>query len=293
MKWKFKKSAFKSKRILQMKTKLLLHIWVPVGLSILVSCGGIEINWHKARQKDTIEAYEDFLHHYPQSQYSDSAKNRIAEFKYGKLLSDNTIPSFKRFIANNPNSVYTTSAKDRMNILATSILDSSFAMLTRQKWSEAKLLLESVLAADSTNPIALNNLAVLCAHMGQFEKAQRLTELAYANADTMQTPNVVIRFCIEYGKYTTILHAFCRNKEQMSILQFYDLNEPILLSVGCGIFTKMYTGDATKDISLEAGIELNLSTLHSVLEHLQTIPREKWKNQSPNGNIQKACMCRA
>lgn len=72
-----------------------------------MSCSNPEKDFEKAKAKNTIEAFEDHINKYPESNHIDEAKKMILDIAYNNALQVNTIKAFNDFINTyNPNNEY-------------------------------------------------------------------------------------------------------------------------------------------------------------------------------------------
>jgi hypothetical protein len=273
-----------------MLAKIFHFINFILFILFILNCGDIESNWHKTQSLNTKEAYENFIKRYPQGQFADSAKIKIAGFQFQEVLQANEIQKYKDFIDSHPIKPFLDSAKSKMKDLIKLKLDSSYAMVSRNNFEAARQLLEAVIMADSTNPATLNNLAVLYAHFGNFEAAYWLLDAAYTRSDTKKVPNVVFKVCIGYGEFATILNIFCDNDKMAQALSLSNLNQLIFVQEGVGFWTKMFSQESNK-ILLKECIGINGKELLTILNHLKNLPREKWKHQKSDSLNQRGCLC--
>ena len=67
-------------------------------ISIAFTCYSQEGKWKKATKKNTIESYQKFLSKFPESEFSDDAKQKIIEIEFVLAESTNTITGYKYFL---------------------------------------------------------------------------------------------------------------------------------------------------------------------------------------------------
>ncbi len=85
-------------------------------LSISLSfCAGSA--YRQAVQRDTIDAYQEFLDKHPDSKYSSQAKNRLEELMYEKAKSENTIAAYGNFLDQFPDSEHAEEFKELVHKL--------------------------------------------------------------------------------------------------------------------------------------------------------------------------------
>ncbi len=93
-----------------MKTQSNYLIRLSVILSLMlfiVSCASVVSQYTKTREIDTIEAYEEFIKNYPDSEFVNEAKKRIEELEdFEVAKTKNTIDSYRAFINKYPESEY-------------------------------------------------------------------------------------------------------------------------------------------------------------------------------------------
>jgi len=75
------------------------------------------LEWEKAKQDDTIKAYQEFLRKYPNSEFTSDAKKKIEILEWEKAKQDDTIEAYQEFLKKYPNSEFTSDAKKKMEIL--------------------------------------------------------------------------------------------------------------------------------------------------------------------------------
>jgi hypothetical protein len=79
-------------------------------LLVLTSCYTESSLFKKAELSNSIESYQDFLHHFPKGVYKDQAKQSLVTLEYEKAFKLNSIEGYKNFIASYPDSKYNESA---------------------------------------------------------------------------------------------------------------------------------------------------------------------------------------
>lgn len=102
-----------------MKTQRIFLTRLLVIFSLLifiVGCASVSSLYNKARELNTIEAYEEFIQKYPDSELANEAKKRIEELEASKkdfetAKTKNTIESYNVFIVKYPESEYVKEAK--------------------------------------------------------------------------------------------------------------------------------------------------------------------------------------
>jgi hypothetical protein len=97
-------------------SKLLITFTAMV---LIVGCASVESHYKETRELDTIEAYEEFIQKYPDSEFANEAKKRLEhlessqkDFEVAKIK--NTIESYKEFIAKYPENEHVKEAEVRI-----------------------------------------------------------------------------------------------------------------------------------------------------------------------------------
>ena len=89
-------------------------------LLALMSCG-VTKNYEKAKQSDTIGAYEDYLDAYPKSKYREEIQKQLEylyeERSWRTAIYKNTVEYYKSFIERYPKSKYVSIANKNINVL--------------------------------------------------------------------------------------------------------------------------------------------------------------------------------
>jgi len=92
-------------------TKLLV---IVVLIFFIVGCASIASRYSEVRGIDTIEAYEEFIQKYPDSEYANKARMQIDELS---AKTKNTIEVYREFIVRHPESEFVKEAKVRIKEL--------------------------------------------------------------------------------------------------------------------------------------------------------------------------------
>lgn len=71
----------------------------------------------KAGEIETVEAYEEFIEKYPQSEYITDARDRIEEIAYRNAENEGTIKAFELFLKECPDSSFTNAAKRKIDVI--------------------------------------------------------------------------------------------------------------------------------------------------------------------------------
>ena len=67
--------------------------------------------WNKTLKKNTIEEYQKFLDKYPESEYSDEAKQNLIKLEFNKAEYKYSISAYEEFIKKYPNNEFATDAE--------------------------------------------------------------------------------------------------------------------------------------------------------------------------------------
>jgi hypothetical protein len=75
------------------------------------------VAFDKARQADTIEAYEGFLRKFGATEFSEKARQRLKELQFKRVKEIDKASVYLDFIGRSPNSVFLQEARDRADVL--------------------------------------------------------------------------------------------------------------------------------------------------------------------------------
>ena len=89
------------------KFKLILYVAI---IFLINSCSQDKKEWKNSMEKNSVQAYEEYIDKYPDSKYADSAKNRI----WKNTIAMESINAFDEYIDKYPDSKYADSAKIRI-----------------------------------------------------------------------------------------------------------------------------------------------------------------------------------
>lgn len=98
------------------------HNWlVAAGCALLAACGNPQQDWEDARLIDTRQAYSDFLEAYPQGDYAERARTRIAELERetawrGAEQTANA-EAYSAFLNQYPDGAHSREARERLSDL--------------------------------------------------------------------------------------------------------------------------------------------------------------------------------
>ena len=75
------------------------------------------LHFQRAKQANTIKAFEDFLSQYPRSTFVTEARDQIEALYFQKALQKNTIESFEGFLHRYPKGKFTNKGRTKLNEL--------------------------------------------------------------------------------------------------------------------------------------------------------------------------------
>jgi len=99
------------------RCRILTHIFLIILIVIVSACSSEEGDWKQASAEDSIEAYRDFIHEHPNSQFVDEARNRIIGILYQPYSDRNSVYAYQTFIREYPDSSFAAEAKSRIQAL--------------------------------------------------------------------------------------------------------------------------------------------------------------------------------
>jgi hypothetical protein len=86
------------------------------GLVLLTGCSKTpEEAFNEAKQVNDINAYEGYLKNYPESEYTEEAKNLLYGLHFEKAKEQNTIKAYEDFITNCPENKFTEETKNKLH----------------------------------------------------------------------------------------------------------------------------------------------------------------------------------
>lgn len=133
-----------------------IPVWVLLLSLLLVTlgCSSDARNYEKARQANTIEAYEDFVQKHPDSKLVEQAKARAEELLLKTAESKNTLADYRSFLKKYPQSKHASEVAERMRQLVP--LKGQASSKLRGWTSEGKLLVVVTVPLPSGPRIALD-----------------------------------------------------------------------------------------------------------------------------------------
>jgi len=133
---------------------------IPVSFIILFvvlftyACSTAQKDYEKARQVDTITAYQDFLSKHPQTDYTKTATIRIEEKNFERAESENTVAAYQRFLDASDSDLFKNYANQRILKLYTDAFEKAKASDTIEAYERyLKNYPQSMFANDSLNRI--------------------------------------------------------------------------------------------------------------------------------------------
>ncbi|MFQ5641605.1 MAG: hypothetical protein ACE5IR_26825, partial [bacterium] len=100
----------------EMKKKTL-SIVLLVLLFVIFACDSGESDYEKAKQVNTIQAYEEFVNKHPDSRFVDAAKRNIDSLRYDILVSQGNLEAYEEFVHKYPDSRFVDLAKENIDSL--------------------------------------------------------------------------------------------------------------------------------------------------------------------------------
>jgi len=118
------------------------------------ACSTAQKDYEKARQVDSISAYQDFLNKHPDSDFTKSARTRIEKKNFEMAESENTVVAFQRFIDGSDSDLFKNYANQRILKLYTDNYEKAKAVDTIEAYERyLKDYPQSMFAKDSLNRI--------------------------------------------------------------------------------------------------------------------------------------------
>jgi hypothetical protein len=102
-------------------------------LLIAAGCASPKRTFETARAQDSREAYVSYLGEYPNSEYSQQARDRIAELDYQAALKSGTAKSYRSYLQKTPTGKYSEDIRARL----TKMEQDEFAKAKEQDTSQA------------------------------------------------------------------------------------------------------------------------------------------------------------
>ena len=94
--------------------KLGRTLTVGVILLTWAACGGPERSLHRAEEERTREAFEEFLVNFPESEFAESARGRLAELDYWDRVKEGPSPDYSAYLASFPEGLFSDVAVEEL-----------------------------------------------------------------------------------------------------------------------------------------------------------------------------------
>ena len=194
---------------------------------LLTAVGCASAAYERARRKNTVEAYEDFLSHHPDSDQALEARQRLEKLRYDQVRFLRTEQAYQQFIERYPDSPYAPEIRRELEALrykravsrrtiedyetyleyhpSGAHADEILALYEERLWEEA----------EQKNTIEAFQAFLEKARL-ESSKARahaKIEELAYQEATTSDTPEAYALFLQKYGKSTFAKEAKLRYEE--------------------------------------------------------------------------------
>lgn len=99
-------------------TNLLKNSFILLVLiSMFISCSNVKKDWDNAKQKNTVEAYSDFITNHPESEFLSEAQNKIADLDWASAISSDSVKAYKDFIAKHTENIHIKEAEQKITDL--------------------------------------------------------------------------------------------------------------------------------------------------------------------------------
>lgn len=97
--------------------KLLRRASALVLLLLLAACGGPDREWQETKEKDVADGYQDFLKKYPDSKFSEEARQRLEKLEWERTASGGTRADYLEFARKHADSPYTAEALAKLEAI--------------------------------------------------------------------------------------------------------------------------------------------------------------------------------
>jgi len=115
-------------------------------IAIVFSCNTVERDWEKTNEKNSIEAFTEFISKHPESDYLGEAKLKIELLEWEKISKENSIESYSQFIIKFPESVHLIEANAKIEQFEYELIMNSknkdSLLLFVEKYHSSQRLLE-------------------------------------------------------------------------------------------------------------------------------------------------------
>ncbi len=168
--------------------------WEAVVLMAL-ACGSVTSRYDRASQKDTVEAYRDFLRRHPGSEYEEVARRRLDDLMFAEAREDGTVDALAAYVENSVISYHRREADSLLQRAL--ILENSVAL--RDSLEETQ---SAALAVELGNALA---------ELGEgVEAAERFEEAGSLGADSFDVSVGLARSYSLMGEDTRAIAEFQR-----------------------------------------------------------------------------------
>ncbi len=96
--------------------KQVMILVALMGLT-LSGCATTRSAWREAQRENTVQAYQDFLQKYPQSEFAAGATRKVEERAWQRAQQDDTAEGYRNFLSICPKSAFVTKAEKRIQVL--------------------------------------------------------------------------------------------------------------------------------------------------------------------------------
>jgi outer membrane protein assembly factor BamD (BamD/ComL family) len=90
----------------EVKKKRVPVIFTAIAVILILGlsgCASVRGQWQQAKRKDTIQAYRAFIHKYPNSPFTEKAREKLESISWSQARSANTRQGYHRFLKEFPN----------------------------------------------------------------------------------------------------------------------------------------------------------------------------------------------
>lgn len=118
-------------------TRVMSKVKTAIPILILLlgaGCASSKRAFEIARTQDSREAYVSYLHEYPNSEYSQQAKDRLAEMDYQSALKSGTAESYRSYLQKTPAGKYSEDIRARLTRMEQDEFANAKGQDTSQAW---------------------------------------------------------------------------------------------------------------------------------------------------------------
>jgi len=160
-------AQFCNKNLHEMKNLNHYFLGLICVICVLFGCDNMESQWTKAKSKNNIEAYENFLDKYPESEYADSVKNIIIDLYLKAAQKENTLDGFKKVLIKFENHVSYDSIKQVVSNMAYDKIEQEN---TIQGYEQFIKVFPSSSRLEEAKGLDKNNFPIWEPRLGKFSK---------------------------------------------------------------------------------------------------------------------------